>query len=78
MSSVALISDGFHNLADAGSFGIALYAEHKQKSGPAGGRAGLWGGFINCCLCMLLTVRYTSITILSNFTPKLLDVTGNF
>ena len=30
MNSVTLISDGFHNLADAGGFAIAIFANFAQ------------------------------------------------
>lgn len=56
MNSVALVSDGFHNLADAGSFAIALFA---SVAGSRSGRADrLWeaiGAWVNSALSLTLT-----------------------
>ena len=58
MSSVTLVADGFHNLADAGGFGIALlasYAQANAKNEAKAERIGLIGGFTNCSVTMILT-----------------------
>jgi Co/Zn/Cd efflux system component len=59
MSSVTLVADGFHNLADAGGFGIAILANYAQKANAKNEakaeRIGLIGGFTNCSVTMILT-----------------------
>jgi len=57
MNSVALVSDGFHNLADAGGFGIALFAS--VAGGRMGGTSRWWeavGATANSSLSLLLTL----------------------
>ena len=67
MSSVTLVADGFHNLADAGGFGIAVFANWAQAHARDAGhlthrtkeqkveRIGLIGGFTNCSITLILT-----------------------
>ena len=58
MNSVTLVADGFHNLADAGGFAIALLANFAQanaKNGAKAERIGLIGGFTNCSVTLILT-----------------------
>jgi hypothetical protein len=58
MNSVTLVADGCHNLADAGGFGIAVFANWAQANArdeKKGERIGLIGGFTNCSVTMILT-----------------------
>ena len=58
MNSVTLVSDGFHNFADAGGFAIAILASWAQdtaKDEAKAERIGLIGGFTNCSITMILT-----------------------
>ena len=58
MNSVTLVADGFHNLADAGGFAIAILANFAQANARDEGKAeriGLIGGFTNCSVTMILT-----------------------
>ena len=56
-NSVALLSDGFHNLADSGAFFIALFAAIADRSGVGGKDARMCalGGLINCSITLVLT-----------------------
>jgi Co/Zn/Cd efflux system component len=56
-NSIALLSDGFHNLADSGAFFIALFASIADRHGFGGkdARMNVLGGLINCSITLVLT-----------------------
>ena len=56
-NTIALLSDGFHNLADSGAFFIALFASIADRRGFGGkdARMNVLGGLINCSVTLVLT-----------------------
>eukprot|EP00960_Hanusia_phi_P028824 747609-Hanusia_phi.AAC.2 len=56
MNSITLLSDGFHNLADAGTYGIAIITNRAQLAGGAEShRVGVMGGMATCTTTLTLT-----------------------
>jgi Co/Zn/Cd efflux system component len=57
MNSVTLVADGFHNIADAGGFAIAVLVNRAQVGTQDEYRAeriGLIGGLLNCSATLIL------------------------